>query len=94
MTVTERPWTNESKVDAVAATRRHLQSATLAMLDHADLVRELILLEQHPLPSGRPRICAPSGSSDDYAMALLALVLEASDSRVTADPCHSERWHE
>jgi RNA polymerase sigma-70 factor, ECF subfamily len=46
------------------------------LLDHSDLVRELISLEQHPLPSGRPRIAAPSGGTDDYATALLALVAE------------------
>ncbi|HET9758066.1 MAG TPA: hypothetical protein VFP66_16315 [Candidatus Limnocylindrales bacterium] len=56
------------------ATRRHLQGGTLALLDHAKLVRELISLEQHPLPSGRPRIAALSGGADDYATALLALV--------------------
>jgi hypothetical protein len=72
----ERPWTNESKVDAVAATRRHLQGGTLALLDHADLVRELISLEQPPLPSGRLRIADPSGGTDDYATALLALIAE------------------
>jgi hypothetical protein len=76
VSVIERPWTNESKVDAVAATRRHLQGHTLALLDHSDMIRELISLEQHPLPSGRPRIAAPSGQSDDYATALLALVAE------------------
>jgi hypothetical protein len=76
VTVTERPWTNESTVDAVAATRRHLQRGTLALLDQAELVRELISLEQHPLPSGRPRIAAPSGGTDDNATALLALVAE------------------
>ena len=27
----------------------------------------VMLLEQHPLPSGRPRIAAPSGGADDYA---------------------------
>lgn len=42
MTVIERPWTSESKVDAVDATRRQLQGGTLALLDHADLVRELM----------------------------------------------------
>jgi hypothetical protein len=83
VTVTERPWTNESKVDAVAATRRHLQGGTLALLDHADLVRELISLEQHPLPSGRPRIPAPSGGTDDYATALLALVAELAGEGLT-----------
>ena len=59
----------------MAATRRHLQGGSLALLDHAELVRELISLEQHPRPSGRPRIAAPpSGGTDDYATALLALV--------------------
>lgn len=76
VSVIERPWTNEGKVDAVAATRRHLQGGTLTLLDHGDLVRELISLEQHPLPSGRPRIAAPSGGTDDYATAVLALVAE------------------
>ena len=56
----------------MTATWGHLHGATLALLDHADLVRELISLEQHPLPSGRPRIAAPSGGSDDYATAFLA----------------------
>ena len=62
----------------------HPSPVFLGRLDHPDSIRELILLEQHPLPSGRPRISAPSGSSDDYAMALLALILEAS-----RNPSHS-----
>jgi hypothetical protein len=34
---------------------------------------ELAQLEQHPLPSGRPRIEAPRSGHDDYAIALMAL---------------------
>jgi hypothetical protein len=60
----------------VAVSRRHLHRGTLALPHHADLVRELISLEQHPLPSGRQRIAAPSGGTDDYATALLVLVAE------------------
>jgi hypothetical protein len=82
--VVARPWTNDTKADAVSEARRLLQTRLLGLLDHPDSIRELILLEQHPLPSGRPRIAAPSGSSDDYTMALLALVLEAS-----RNPSHS-----
>jgi hypothetical protein len=41
-----------------------------------ELVRELISLEQHPVPPGRPRIATPSGGTDDYATAMLALVAE------------------
>jgi hypothetical protein len=71
------------KVNAVAGTRRHLQGGTLALVDHADLVRELISLEQHAPPSGRPHIAAPSAGMDDYATAMLALVaaLAGKDSR-------------
>jgi hypothetical protein len=82
--VLERPWTNDTKAGAVSEARRLLQTRLLGLLDHPDSIRELIQLEQHLLPSGRPRIAAPSGSNDDYAMALLALVLEAS-----RNPSHS-----
>jgi hypothetical protein len=74
--VIERPWTNESKVDAVAATRRLLQGGLLDLPTHGELIGELIGLESHPLPSGRPRIAAPPGSHDDHATALLAVVSE------------------
>jgi len=72
------------KPDAVSEARRRLADAAARSTRPPDSIRELILLEQHPLPSGRPRIAALSGSSDDYAMALLALVLEAS-----RNPSHS-----
>lgn len=72
--VTEAPWTNESKLDAVTATRRLLQSHLLDLPQHGELASELIGLESHPLPSGRPRIAAPPGFHDDHATALLALV--------------------
>jgi hypothetical protein len=77
--VEERPWTNESKVDAVAAVRRTLYGRQLSIPRHRDLVRELVTLEQRPTPSGRPRIAAPGRAHDDFASALLALVLELAD---------------
>jgi len=74
--VEEHPWTNESKVDAVAAVRRALYAARLSLPRHKGLISELGSLEQRPTPSGRPRIAAPGRAHDDYAMGLLALVAD------------------
>jgi hypothetical protein len=76
LSVSEKPWTNETKVDAVAAVRRCLYSGRLEIPPTRELISELVTLEQRPTPSGRPRIAAPGGSHDDYATALLALVNE------------------
>lgn len=74
--VEERPWSNEAKVDAVAAVRRVLYAGQLDLPRHRELLAELAALEQRPTPSGRPRIAAPGAGHDDYAMALLALIAE------------------
>ena len=66
--VLARPWTNDSKIDAVAAVRRCLYAGALELPDHRLLLAELIGLEQRLLPSGRPRISAGGGGHDDYAM--------------------------
>ncbi|MGD0123477.1 MAG: hypothetical protein ABSC46_13065 [Candidatus Limnocylindrales bacterium] len=71
-----RPWTQESKVDAVAAMRRALYGGRLEIPRHRELIAELVSLEQRPSPSGRPRIAAPGSGHDDYASALMALVAE------------------
>jgi hypothetical protein len=76
LSIEERPWTNESKIDAVAAVRRALYAGRLEIPNHPQLIAELVTLEQRPTPSGRPRIAAPDRSHDDYATALLALVSE------------------
>jgi hypothetical protein len=72
--VFERPWTNEAKVDAVAAVRQRLYAGRLSLPDHRALVAELVTLEQRPTPGGRPRIAAPGRAHDDYATALMMLV--------------------
>lgn len=73
--VLARPWTNESKVDAVAAVRQVLYAEALEIPDHRELVAELSSLEQRLTPGGRPRIAAPGTGHDDYATALMALCL-------------------
>ena len=83
--VLARPWTNETKVDAVAAVRRCLYAGALELPDHPTLLAELVGLEQHLLPSGRPRIAAAGGGHDDYAMSLMALVLELDEHALTAE---------
>jgi hypothetical protein len=73
--VLARPWTNESKVDAVAAVRQVLYGGALSIPEHRELIAELSALEQRPTPGGRPRIAAPGSGHDDYATALMALCL-------------------
>jgi hypothetical protein len=70
------PWTNEGKVDAIAAARRVLYAGRLEIPRHRQLIEELMQLEQHATPAGRPRFAAPGRAHDDYASALLALVRE------------------
>ena len=88
LTVTARPWTNESKASAATAVRRVLYADRLSIPGHPELVSELVSLEQRPLPSGRVRIAAPAGGHDDYATALLMLVdeLERSGATVVSIP--------
>ena len=76
LNVTEQPWSNASKVDALAACRRALYGSQLDLPNHRELIAELVSLEQHPTASGRPRIAAPGRSHDDFASALMALVAE------------------
>jgi hypothetical protein len=83
VTVLARPWSNETKIDAVAAVRRCLYAGALELPDHPTLLAELVGLEQHLLPSGRPRIAAAGGGHDDYAMSLMALVLELDENQIT-----------
>ncbi len=77
----EAPWSNESKVSALAALRRSLYAGRLELPDHHELIAELLALEQRPLPSGRPRIAAPRSGHDDFATALMALVSELARER-------------
>jgi hypothetical protein len=76
LNVTEKPWSNDSKVSALASLRATLYSSRLDLPNHRELIAELVSLEQHPTASGRPRIAAPGRSHDDYASALMALVAE------------------
>lgn len=76
VTVAERPWSNQGKVDAVGAMRAALYAGALSIPRHHELVAELCALEQRPTPGGRPRIAAPGGGRDDYATAVMALVAE------------------
>jgi hypothetical protein len=83
--VRAKDWTNQTKVDAVAAVRRCLYAGHLELPPHATLVTELIGLEQRLLPSARPSFRAGGGGHDDYASALLALVTELEGAVWTAE---------
>ena len=71
-----QPWTNGLKAESLSSLRAYVNTARLSLPDHGALLGELLSLEQTVLPSGRPRIAAPPGQHDDYAMALLALVYQ------------------
>jgi hypothetical protein len=68
-----KPWHSTLKLDAATSTRTLLMEGRLEIPGHKILMAELAQLEQHPLPSGRPRIEAPRSSHDDFAVALMAL---------------------
>jgi hypothetical protein len=74
--VLARPWSNESKSDALGHLRRHLYAGMLSIPAHPELAQELSNLEVRALPSGRSRIAAPGGGHDDWATACMALVAE------------------
>ena len=76
VTVVERAWSHQGKVDAVGAMRQALYAGALEIPAHQELVAELCSLEQRPTPGGRPKIAAPGGGRDDYATAVMALVAE------------------
>jgi len=69
-----QPWTNELKAESLSSLRGYVNTDRLSIPDHPALVSELMSLEQTVMPSGRPRIAAPPGSHDDFAMSLLGLV--------------------
>ena len=71
-----QPWTNELKAESLSSLRAYVNTGRLSLPDHGALLGELLSLEQTILPSGRPRIAAPPGQHDDYAMATLGLVAQ------------------
>ena len=93
LAVLPRPWTNESKVEAVTALRQALYASLCELPAHRELVTELVTLEQRQLSSGRTRIAAPGRARDDYASALLAIVAElAAEESLAAIPFANGVW--
>lgn len=87
--VIRRPWTNESKGSAVTVLRELLFAGHLEIPRHPELISELTSLEQTVLSSGRVRFAAPPGLHDDYATAVMALVLHLSGIGATWGGSHS-----
>jgi len=71
------PWGNENKFTAAQALRQRFYADEVELPNDAELVAELVALEQRLSPTGKPIISAPPGASDDRAFALLALALVA-----------------
>jgi hypothetical protein len=72
--VVRRPWTNETKAEAVSVLRQLLHTSRLTIPRHGPLIAELVSYEQRLLPSGRVHYAAPPAAHDDHATALLGLV--------------------
>lgn len=72
-TVVARPWSNESKAEAVSVLRELLHGGLISIPDHGPLVSELVQYEERRLPSGRPHFAAPPGQHDDFCAALMGL---------------------
>ena len=79
-----QPWTNELKAESLSNLRAYLNTGRLSLPDHAVMLGELLSLEQTVLPSGKPRIAAPPGQHDDYAMALLGLLAQLHSGSILA----------
>lgn len=80
-----RPWTSESKRDAMAAVKLALNTGGLELPDDAELVKELTGLEARPTPSGLTRIAAAGSGHDDRATALAAVVADLSQHTMTPE---------
>lgn len=78
------PWTNETKAGAFGRLKVALNTRQITLPDDPALIEELCALEATPTPSGLTRIAAISGSSDDRAVAVAAVVAQIAG-RVT-DP--------
>jgi hypothetical protein len=83
--VRRREWTNQGKIDAVAAFRGCLYTGNLELPPHQALVNELISFTQQALPSARTRYAAGRGGHDDYVSALLALVVWLARAELTPE---------
>ena len=81
----KREWTNQGKIDAVAALRGCLYTGNLELPPHQALVNELISFAQRALPSARTRYAGGRGGHDDYVTALLALVVELARAELTPE---------
>jgi hypothetical protein len=88
-----KPWTNESKSNSFAALKVGLNTRAISLPDDPALTEELCALEATPTPSGLTRISAISGSHDDRAVAVAAVVaqLTASAATMTSEQIRAAR---
>jgi hypothetical protein len=79
-------WTNESKANAFAALKVALNTRAISLPDDPTLTEELCALEATPTPSGLTRISAISGSHDDRAVAIAAVIAQLVGTAATMTP--------
>jgi len=70
------PWSNESKMQALTLLRRGLYQNKIVLPRHAGLVGELCNLEVRQTPGGKARVAAAGSGHDDWATALMGLLLK------------------
>lgn len=93
-TVRAEDWTQEKKYTDLTTLRSLLIQGRLEIPRNghgAELVNQMMVFEQRPTPSGRPRVGAPPGMHDDLLTALMAAVSACERGRSSGRPAWNPR---
>jgi hypothetical protein len=74
--MSERPFTARSKPEILLNLKLALAQGRVSLLDHAESLRELRMLESRRTSGGNYSIAAPRGQHDDYAIVIALLTHE------------------
>jgi hypothetical protein len=76
ISVSQRPFTSRSKPEILLDLKLGLAQGRVSLLDHAESLRELRMLESRRTSGGNYSIAAPRGAHDDYAIVISLLCYE------------------
>jgi hypothetical protein len=80
ISVSQRPFTSRSKPEILLDLKLGLAQGRVSLLDHAESLRELRMLESRRTSGGNYSIAAPRGAHDDYAIVIALLCYEMKNS--------------
>jgi hypothetical protein len=84
ISVSQRPFTARSKPEILLDLKLGLAQGRVSLLDHAESLRELRMLESRRTSGGNYSIAAPRGQHDDYAIVIALLAHEMKGSNSSA----------